>query len=103
MCKYKVIKKFTDLYDDCHEYNVGDEYPRHGVSVNEVRIAQLSSKNNRQNTPLIIKEEGLDSATSTPAQPTEVEQEIPKEEVAEEVVEEKAGDVQPKKRKRKDD
>lgn len=50
---YKVIKYFTDLQDDNHEYNVGDPFPRTGLDVSDERLTELSTKNNRQNKPLI--------------------------------------------------
>ena len=55
---YKVIKHFSDLQDNCHAYNVGDTFPRKGLTVSEKRIAELSGKDNRQGAPLIeeIKE-----------------------------------------------
>lgn len=51
MCK--VIKKFTDLQDGNHVYNVGDVYPREGYTPSEKRIAELASGKNRQGVPLI--------------------------------------------------
>lgn len=53
MKKYEVIHFFTDLRDYDHPYNVGDEFPRQGVTVSEKRLAELSSSNNRQRRPLI--------------------------------------------------
>ncbi|MEX2956185.1 Rho termination factor N-terminal domain-containing protein [Staphylococcus pasteuri] len=50
---YKVIEYFTDLQDNNHEYNVGDTFPRDGLNVSEERLTELSTKNNRQNKPLI--------------------------------------------------
>lgn len=50
---YKVIKHFTDLQDNNFAYNVGDEYPRKGMSVLPSRIKELASKKNRQGVPLI--------------------------------------------------
>lgn len=50
---YKVIKYFTDLQDDDYEYNVGDPFPRNGLDVSKKRLTELSTKNNRQNKPLI--------------------------------------------------
>lgn len=51
MCK--VIKKFTDLQDGNHVYNVGDVYPREGYAPSEERIAELASDKNKQGVPLI--------------------------------------------------
>lgn len=50
---YRVIKAFTDLQDNNFAYNVGDEYPRKGMSVLQSRIKELASKKNRQGVPLI--------------------------------------------------
>ncbi|MDQ7224995.1 Rho termination factor N-terminal domain-containing protein [Staphylococcus haemolyticus] len=50
---YKVIKYFTDLQDDNHAYHVGDSFPRAGLDVSDERLTELSTKNNRQNKPLI--------------------------------------------------
>lgn len=54
---YKVIKMFTDLHDNDHPYNVGDVFPRKGVSVSEGRINELAGSDNKQGTPLIEKVE----------------------------------------------
>ena len=54
---YKVIKLFTDLHDNDYLYNVGDTFPRKGISVTEERIAELSGSDNKQHTPLIAKVE----------------------------------------------
>lgn len=50
---YKVVKYFTDLQDNSKPYNVGDTYPRKGLTVSAERIAELASSNNLQHTPLI--------------------------------------------------
>lgn len=50
---FKVIKFFTDLHDGDHPYNVGDVFPRVGVSVTEERLAELAGSNNKQGEPLI--------------------------------------------------
>lgn len=50
---YKVIRHFIDLQDENHSYNVGDKFPHNGISISKRRIAELSSANNKQNTPLI--------------------------------------------------
>ena len=54
---YKVIKLFADLHDNNHVYNVGDTFPREGITVTEGRIAELAGSNNKQGVPLIAKEE----------------------------------------------
>ena len=50
---YKVIKHFTDMQDNNFAYDVGDEYPRKGMSVLPSRIKELAGKKNRQGCPLI--------------------------------------------------
>ena len=50
---YKVIKHFTDLQDNNFAYNVGDEFPRKGMSVLPSRIKELAGSKNRQGCPLI--------------------------------------------------
>ena len=50
---YKVIKHFTDLQDNNFAYQVGDEYPRKGLSVLPSRIKELASDKNRQGCHLI--------------------------------------------------
>lgn len=50
---YKVIHYFTDLQDFNHPYDVGDVFPRQGVSVTEERLKELSGGNNKQKKPLI--------------------------------------------------
>lgn len=50
---YKVIKKFVDLQDKNHLYNVGDCFPRSGKDVSENRIHELATNNNKIGVPLI--------------------------------------------------
>lgn len=50
---YRVIKMFTDLQDKGYRYQVGDTYPRKGLTADKKRIEQLSSTKNRQKTALI--------------------------------------------------
>ena len=54
---YRVIKYFTDLQDNNHEYNVGDIYPHNKKKVSASRIKELSTDKNRQGVPLIEKME----------------------------------------------
>lgn len=56
MAKYKVIRKFKDLQDDNHIYNVGDKYPRKG-RVKKDRVEELLSSNNKIGEPLIVEVE----------------------------------------------
>lgn len=50
---YKVIKFFTDLQDGEHAYNVGDAFPRDGVTASKERLAELTGSDNKQGVPLI--------------------------------------------------
>ena len=50
---FRVIKHFTDMQDGNFAYNVGDEYPRKGLSVLPSRIKELAGNKNRQGCPLI--------------------------------------------------
>lgn len=50
---YKVIKFFTDLHDNNYPYNVGDVFPRDGVTVTAGRLEELSGSDNRRGVPLI--------------------------------------------------
>lgn len=50
---YIVIKRFTDLQDGNHAYNIGDEYPRKGMNVLQSRLNELAGSKNRQCCPLI--------------------------------------------------
>ena len=70
---YKVIKMFTDLQDGNHPYNVGDVYPRKGVTVTAQRFAELSGSQNKQGTPLIreIKEETPETTKQRVKKPKE--------------------------------
>ena len=52
---YKVIKYFEDLTDKRYPYNVGDEYPRKGVTVDKGRIAELASTLNKRGEILIVE------------------------------------------------
>lgn len=51
--QYRVIKMFTDLQDKEYAYQVGDTYPREGLSPTDERITELSTDKNRQGVPLI--------------------------------------------------
>ena len=50
---YKVIKKFADLEDRNHIYEVGDVYPREGSEPTDERVAFLASDQNKLKTPVI--------------------------------------------------
>lgn len=50
---YKVIRYFEDIQDEMHPYNIGDIFPRDGMSVSDDRLAELYTERNLQRTPLI--------------------------------------------------
>lgn len=50
---YLVVKTFIDLQDKNHLYEVGDEYPREGLTPTPERVKELASEANKQGTPLI--------------------------------------------------
>ena len=50
---FRAIKHFSDMQDNNFAYQVGDEYPRKGLSVLPSRINELASSKNRQGCPLI--------------------------------------------------
>lgn len=52
---YNVIKEFADRLDDGHIYNVGDVYPRDGITASDERIKELSSNENAVGEPLIAE------------------------------------------------
>lgn len=54
---YRVIKYFTDLQDNNHEYNVGDIYPHNKNKISASRIKELATDKNRRGVPLIEKVE----------------------------------------------
>ena len=64
---YRVIKMFTDLQDKGYRYQVGDTYPRKGLTADKKRIEQLSSAKNRQKTALI--EEVVEKVKETSEKP----------------------------------
>ena len=50
---YKVIHFFTDLQDNNYQYKVGDLFPRLGLIVEDARLKQLSTPNNKRGKALI--------------------------------------------------
>ena len=74
---YKVIKYFTDLTDSNFPYNVGDVFPRDGLTVTEERLAELAGKDNKQGEPLI---KYIKPAAPRTAKKKQAEAETPAEE-----------------------
>ncbi len=62
---WSVIKLFIDLQDGNYEYQIGDVFPREGLTVSEARIAELASDKNRRCTPLIKAVRTKKKATKT--------------------------------------
>lgn len=50
---YFVIHDFYDLSDDGYLYRKGDSYPRKGKRASKKRLSELSSTENKHNTPFI--------------------------------------------------
>lgn len=50
---FRAVVRFADLNDGRHIYEAGDEFPRLGLTVDEARLAELSSGKNRAGRPLI--------------------------------------------------
>ena len=73
MMMYRVIRYFTDLQDNDYAYNVGDVFPRQGMSVSDERFTELASAENRQKTPLIeaVDEPDADVSAEDAAENTE--------------------------------
>lgn len=80
---YKVIKRFMDLEDDNFIYEEGWDFPRANHFVNEARIKELASDDNRQGIPLIEKVGEVKQEIAEP----EIKEEIVEEEINEEIVE----------------
>lgn len=60
---YKVIYRFADLLDSSkHIYEVGDAYPRKGVSPSSERLAELMGSNNKIGRSLIEEVKSSKSA-----------------------------------------
>lgn len=62
---FQVVVAFADMQDGGYIYNVGDEFPRVGVSVSKERLEELSSNRNRRGIAMIVDEnpkEGLSEA-----------------------------------------
>lgn len=59
---FRVVVAFADMQDGGYIYNVGDGFPRAGVTVSEERLEELASDRNRRGVALIVDEnpkEGL--------------------------------------------
>lgn len=94
MMLYRVIEFFTDLQDNGHAYNPGDEFPREGVKVSKERLDELSTTKNKQNKILI---QPVQSTAQTKA---DEEKEIAAEKKQSEAEAESAAEDKPKSKKR---
>lgn len=61
---YRVTEYFTDLQDNGYSYNVGDTFPREGVTVTADRIKELSTSANRRGIALIEEVRGAEETTT---------------------------------------
>lgn len=78
---YRVIAYFTDIQDGGHAYNVGDIFPREGVTVSDERLKELSGAENKRGIALIEAVKSKKAETepvAEQAEPAEAEQEQPK-------------------------
>ena len=69
----RVVTAFADLQDDGHIYNVGDEYPRAGVTVSKERLEELASNRNRRGVALIVDEEAEEGPSEATGDTEELE------------------------------
>lgn len=78
---YKVIKRFKDLQDKNHVYNVGDIYPRDGFKPSLNRLDELSSAKNKRKQPLIqlIEEKAEEIENKAEKEIEEVKKEVSEE------------------------
>ena len=58
------------MQDNNFAYNVGDEYPRKGMSVLPSRIRELATDKNRQGVPLIEEIPEVEEAPEKKTKPT---------------------------------
>ena len=58
------------MQDNNFAYQVGDEYPRKGMSVLQSRINELASSKNRQGVPLIEEIPEVEEAPEKKTKPT---------------------------------
>lgn len=65
---FEVLKSFSDLKDGNHVYMVGDTFPRHGFSVSEERLKELTGSNNTFGCPLIRAVQGKDPEATIKAE-----------------------------------
>lgn len=70
---FKVVVAFADLQDGGHIYNVGDEYPRTGVTVSEERLEELASDRNKRGVALIADEEAKEGPSEATGDTEEFE------------------------------
>lgn len=77
---YRATVYFTDLQDNNFEYHVGDEYPRHGYTPSESRIAELASTHNKRGRAVIeeVKDSFMNEPVEVDEQPAEIEASKPK-------------------------
>lgn len=91
---YKTIVFFRDLQDGGRAYDIGDEYPRAGLTVSSERLEELSTRKNIRGIPL-IRDFGENKPKAKPskgpdpvAEPEPISEPEPAKEPAEEPVKE---------------
>lgn len=50
---YTVIRRFSDAQDNNRVYEIGEAFPREGLSVSKERVAELAGRSNRLGVPII--------------------------------------------------
>ena len=73
--RYVVIEHFCDMGDNGRSYNVGDSYPRKGLSVTDNRLKALATAENALHRPLIklVESEKVKIEEESAKAPTPVE------------------------------
>lgn len=101
---YKVLETFADLQDNKHIYYEGDIYPRNGLSVSDVRLAELSTTKNATHRPLIVEVEETPKVSANTRAKVETETHTEAEdETVDTVKQDTEGvvEIKPKRRSRK--
>lgn len=101
---YKVLETFADLQDNKHIYYEGDVYPRNGLLVSDVRLAELSTTKNATHRPLITEVEEAPKVSANTRAKVEAETHTEAESKAVNTVKQDTDsvvEVKPKRRSRK--
>lgn len=75
---YKALVFFRDGQDDNRAYRPGDTFPRAGLAVSAVRLAELSGSANRRGIPVIREEKAAKAPEKAPEkEPEKAPEEAP--------------------------